>query len=310
MGEGGDGREIGNFGLGKRNDRGQTMVEFCKRNNMTITNTRFEHEKRRRYTWMKAGDSGRYQLDYILVRQRYCNSVKNARSYPGADMDSDHNLVMMNARISLKKLQRGSSRKKWRIEGVEGRAAAFQTETLRILTEGDIVQGTSVDEDWVKFRDAVKRSAEGTIGYQTARKAKKPWVSAAMIEKMDERRKWKNVDNDNGKTKYRQLNNELRRETDRARECWWKEQCDELEEMDKKGRHDLMYARVKQITRTAKTGANSSIAIKNKSGMLLTEPREVKNRWKQYIEELYCAHDKPQLVELKLEAEKDVGEDN
>jgi len=32
------------------------------------------------------------------------------------------------------------------------------------------------------------------------------------------------------------LNNELRRATDKAREEWWEEQCQELENMDKKGR--------------------------------------------------------------------------
>ena len=76
VGEGKDGKEIGEFGLGRRNDRGQTLVDFCKRLNMVATNTWFRHEKRRRYTWKKPGDTGRFQLDYILVRQRYRNSVK------------------------------------------------------------------------------------------------------------------------------------------------------------------------------------------------------------------------------------------
>ena len=43
---------------------------------MVVANTLFKHEKRRRYSWKRPGDSGRYQLDYILVRQKYRNSVK------------------------------------------------------------------------------------------------------------------------------------------------------------------------------------------------------------------------------------------
>ena len=35
---------------------------------------------------------------------------------------------------------------------------------------------------------------------------------------MDERRKWENVSTDDGVKKYEQFNNELRRETDKARE--------------------------------------------------------------------------------------------
>src|SRR3981081_4163613 len=128
VGEGGDGKKLGNFSLGKRNDRGQLMLDFCRRMKMVVTNTLFKQEKRRRYTWIRPGDSGGYQLDYILVRQRFRNSVKNAKSYPGADVYSDHNLVMMNVEVKLKKVKKGQRRKRWLLEGIEGKIDAFQTE--------------------------------------------------------------------------------------------------------------------------------------------------------------------------------------
>jgi len=311
VGEGRDEKEVGSFGYGKRNDRGQMMVEFCRRRKMMITNTWFEHEKRRRYTWKKAGNTGRYQLDYILVRQRYGNSVKNARSYPGADIDSDHNLVMMTAAVRLKKnVKKRLSRKKWQLEDIETKTAAFQEGLREELTKRSDGQRTSVEEEWKEFRDAVKKSAKETIGYCKARKAKKPWVTEEMIRKMDERRKWKSMNTDVGKKRYRHLNNELRRETDRAREVWWRNECDELEGMDQRGRHDLMYAKVKQITRTTRSGICSSVAIKDRNGEMLIEREDVKNRWKEYVGELYCSCDKPKYDELGIELEKDVDEDN
>ena len=39
VGEGKDGNEIASYGLGSRNDRGEKMVEFCKRRKLMITNT-------------------------------------------------------------------------------------------------------------------------------------------------------------------------------------------------------------------------------------------------------------------------------
>ena len=126
VGEGKDGKEIGEFGLGKRNDRGQALVEFCKRLNMVATNTWFRHEKRRRYTWKKPGDTGRFQLDYILVRQRYRNSVKNSRAYPGADIYSDHNLVMAKMELKLKKIQRSKRVRRWSLTNLEARKEQFQ----------------------------------------------------------------------------------------------------------------------------------------------------------------------------------------
>ena len=61
---------VGEFGLGRRNDRGQRLIEFCKQLKMVVTNTCFKQEKRRRYTWKAPGDTERYQLDDIMVRQR------------------------------------------------------------------------------------------------------------------------------------------------------------------------------------------------------------------------------------------------
>ena len=38
---------VGKFGLGKRNDRGERLIEFCKSQNLVITNTWFEQEKKK-----------------------------------------------------------------------------------------------------------------------------------------------------------------------------------------------------------------------------------------------------------------------
>ena len=84
-----------------------------------VTNTWFEQENRRRYTWKQPGDTNRYQLDYILVRQRYRNSVKKSCSYPGADVGSDHNLVMMKIKVKLKVLKKAKIKKRWNLEKLE-----------------------------------------------------------------------------------------------------------------------------------------------------------------------------------------------
>ena len=41
----------GKFGLGVQNEAGQRLVEFCQENTLVITNTLFQQDKRRLYTW-------------------------------------------------------------------------------------------------------------------------------------------------------------------------------------------------------------------------------------------------------------------
>jgi hypothetical protein len=98
IGEGKEGRSVGNFGLGKRKAKGERLVELCNKKNLVIANTLFEQNRRRRYAWKMPGDIARYQIDCILVRRRYKNQVKLCKSYPGADIDSDHSLVIMESR--------------------------------------------------------------------------------------------------------------------------------------------------------------------------------------------------------------------
>jgi len=57
---------VSHYGLGYHNDRGQMLVDFCKRRPMYIANTWFTQDRRRRYTWTKPGDTGRYQTDYMV----------------------------------------------------------------------------------------------------------------------------------------------------------------------------------------------------------------------------------------------------
>ena len=45
------------------------------------------------------------------------------------------------------------------------------------------------DEHLVALKEAVIESAEKNVGHQNAKTAKKPWVTDAMISKMEERRK-------------------------------------------------------------------------------------------------------------------------
>jgi len=61
----------------------------------------------------------------------------------------------------------------------------------------------------------VLNTISGLVG-KVEKRARKPWITQEMISKMDERRKWKNVNTEEGR-KYRRLRNELKRVTDKAK---------------------------------------------------------------------------------------------
>jgi hypothetical protein len=79
------------------------------------------------------------------------------------------------------------------------------------------------------------------------RRPRKPWITQEMISKMDERRKWKNVNNEEGRKNYRRLRNGLKRVTEHAKKEYLERICDEIVELQRTGRQDLMYMKTKEL---------------------------------------------------------------
>jgi len=71
---------VGLHGLGRKNHRGQMLINSFERNGLIVTNTWFRKSKRRLYTWEAPGDRSRHQLDYMLVNHRFRNSVKDVQT--------------------------------------------------------------------------------------------------------------------------------------------------------------------------------------------------------------------------------------
>ena len=90
--------------LGVQNERGQRVIEFCQENALVTENTLFQQHKRRLYTWTSPDAQHRNQTDYILCSQRWRSSIQSAKTRPGPDCGSDHELLIAKIRLKLKKI--------------------------------------------------------------------------------------------------------------------------------------------------------------------------------------------------------------
>src|SRR6266576_3359236 len=163
---------------------------------LKIGNTWFENPKRRLYTWKSPGNRYRKQIDYILIEDRFKNGMKRVCTLPGADIDSGHNLLMAEVNFRMKKVHKGNRRKKWNLEKLKGKSQVVGEKIAeRIKIEGV----TSIEEQWKNIREGIKEVVKEEIGFEEGRIAKKPWVTREMLEKMDERRKFKSRTDEEGK---------------------------------------------------------------------------------------------------------------
>ena len=98
------------FGLGNTNERGLRLLEFTKLHNLILANTLYPHKKTKRVTWSSPDGITQNQIDYILMSKRYQSSIHSNRtqSFPGADIGSDHELVMVTFRMKLRSKKKES----------------------------------------------------------------------------------------------------------------------------------------------------------------------------------------------------------
>ena len=94
----------GKFGLGMRKEAGQRLIQFCQENALVTANTLFQQHKRRLCTWPSPDGQHQNQTDYILCSQRWRSSIQSAKTRPGADCSSDHELLITKLRLKLKKV--------------------------------------------------------------------------------------------------------------------------------------------------------------------------------------------------------------
>ena len=97
----------------------------------------------------------------------------------------------------------------------------------------------------------------------------------------DERRKARNKGNDE---KYRILNAAFQRRARKDKEMSIQEKCRQIEESNRMGRTRDLFKEIRHITGSLNARCG---AIKSSPGKVVTEDKEVKERWQQYTEGLY-----------------------
>jgi len=298
-----EGNITGNHGIGERNERGYRLVEFCDKHSLVITNTLFKNHKRRIYTWTKPGGRDRFQLDYIMVKQRFRNQVLDCKAFPGADINSDHNLVAMTCRIKLKKLNKKKSARKWDLDKLKEVEISEQFGQAMGDSLENTAEGATVEEEWELLKTKIIRVGEEIVGVRKNR-ARKGWITEEILQLMDERRGFKNSQDVEGKNRYRVLRNSITKKCREAKENWLREKCKDIEQELVAGKIDSGYRKIREHFGDKKT---KCIKLKDANGNLLLGQKERADRWKEYIEGLYWGEEMGQDI---IEEEAMVDEDN
>jgi len=162
----------------------------------------------------------------------------------------------------------------------------------------------NVEVQWNNRKEFVLDAISDLVG-KVKKWERKPWISQEMISKMDERRKWKNVNPEEDKKNYRRLRNELKRATDNAKKEYLENICNKIMQFQRIGCYDLMYMKTTELG-WKETQGIQNIGIKDSQGNRIVDQSQVLKIWENYITELYDQPNRPETLEVKHEEEVDV----
>jgi exonuclease III len=90
------------------NRNGEKLIDFSEEFQLFITNTKFMKHPNRLWTFLNPSGY-RSQIDYILVRNKWKNSVRDAQAYSSfSSVGSDHRVVSIKIVLSLRSSKRPS----------------------------------------------------------------------------------------------------------------------------------------------------------------------------------------------------------
>ena len=154
------------------------------------------------------------------------------------------------------------------------------TVEVRNRSKGLDLIGREPDELWTEVHDIVQETGIKTIPVEKKCKKAK-WLSEEALQIAVKRREAKSKGE---KERYSHLNAEFQRIAGRNKKAFLSNQCEEIEGNNRMGKtRDLL----KKIRDTKGTFHAKMGSIKDRNGMNLTEPEDMKKRWQEYTEELY-----------------------
>jgi endonuclease/exonuclease/phosphatase family metal-dependent hydrolase len=92
---------MGRHGLRERNENGQLFVDFSASRDLVIGGTIFPHKDCHKVTWVSLDHTTENQIDHVAVGRQWRRSLPDMRNKRGADIGSDHHLVVAKFRMKI-----------------------------------------------------------------------------------------------------------------------------------------------------------------------------------------------------------------
>ena len=286
---------MGTLGLGRMNENGERLADFCALNQLVIGGSIFQHKRIHKATWISPDHVTENQIDHICISQKFRRSWKDVRVMRGADVSSDHHLLTTTVRLRLRRYSTTKdSRTKYNVGLLRSTdtQAAFKIslsnrfQTLQELMEEDEMD---IETQWEHSKKVWLDTCQEVLGKN--KKHHKEWMSANTIRKVEARKEKKAVLNRSrtraekakAQEEYKMANKEVKGSIKKDKRDFIDDLACQAEQAAGQGNLKELYLVTRRL---AGKFQHTDKPVKDKNGNPLSTVEEQKERWAEHFKEL------------------------
>ena len=108
----------------------------------------------------------------------------------------------------------------------------FQNNLNKKLQERNVSEIDKIDQIYKKLKESLEDVADEICGNEQS-KRKQNWMNSSILNKMEERRNYKNMHTEEGEKKYKELKHDIQKLCREAEDKYFNDKCEEIELLDK-----------------------------------------------------------------------------
>ena len=283
---------VGKEGESRISPNGELLLDLCIRNNLKIANTFFKHKDIHKWTRVSEERGEKSIIDYIIVSSHLFYNTNDVRVKRGAEIGSDHFLVIGKFNLSIKYKTRTEPKKfKINIKDLKNKEAKEAYQKLIDKKLKKLMPATKEDTEslWSVYKKVITDSANKicnwkVIGGQNKRTA---WWNNVVKQKVKEKKDaWKQYlasKDINDLNIYRTKRKEAKDEVIKSKQQQWEQFGEKLEENFRENQK-LFWGAIKRCRRG---NQNSTKYVKNKQGDIVKDKDKILEVWKDYFQSLH-----------------------
>jgi hypothetical protein len=279
---------MGKHGVGIANENGDRFVELCADHGLVIGGTVFNHKDIHKVTWHSNDGVTRNQIDHISISRKWRGSLLDVRVFRGAEVHSDHKLLVGTIKIRLAAIKPRFETHKRRIDPSKLHNTQcrekFKSELEQQL---NITAPTDPELHWDLLAKSLKAASETAIPFVPERR--KCYISDTTWSIIQQRKQARQVcdttrsqeQNLEALETYNALDRQVKRSARQDRRNWLNDIADQAQEAAERQQTRELYRLTKRLTGSSRPADKP---VRSLDGNPLTNVELQLTRWTEHFQ--------------------------